>query len=218
MKQYIKQVNLCIKVIIITVGVLLAALYLVPGTQFHKIWSYLATIALAFAPEIWRHVFRLKLSEETELAYYVFLIPAMVMGIDLDVYKTWAPFDKIVHCGSGVLATVVAWEVLEQVFSRKQMPAKWFRYLFMVSFAMLTATLWECFEYGSDKFFGTHMQELISEGVDDTMQDILVALAGSVVTAGLITLISKGVARRVVTKSTVAKSTPKKTVKIVKKA
>lgn len=193
MKQYIKQINLCIKVIIITVGVLLAALYLVPGTQFHKIWSYLATIALAFAPEIWRHVFRLKLSDQTELAYYLFLIPAMVMGIDLDVYKAWAPFDKIVHCGSGMLATVVAWEVLEQVFPKKQMPAKWFRCLFMVCFAIMTAAAWECFEYASDKFFGTHMQELISVGLDDTMQDILVAIAGSIVTTGVIVAVSKNV-------------------------
>lgn len=191
MKRYLKQINLCFKVIIITIGVLLAVLYLVPGTQFYKIWSYLATIALAFAPEVWRHVFHLKLSDETELAYYIFLIPAMIMGIDLDVYKVWKPFDKIVHCGSGVLTTVVAWEVLEQTFTKKQMPAKWFRCLFMIGFAIMAATLWECFEYGSDKFFGTHMQELISEGVDDTMQDILVAIAGSIVTAGLIVLISK---------------------------
>ncbi len=217
MKQYIKQINLCVKVIIITVGVLLSVLYLVPGTQFHKIWSYLATIALAFAPEIWRHVFHLKLSDQTELAYYIFLIPAMVLGIDLDVYKAWAPFDKIVHCGSGVLATVVAWEVLEQVFTKKQMPAKWFRCLFMISFAMLAATLWECFEYGSDKFFGTHMQELISEGVDDTMQDILVALAGSIVTTGLIIAVSKGVAKTTATKPKTAKSkATKKSVKIKK--
>lgn len=193
MKQYIKQINLCIKVVIITVGVLLSILYLVPGTQFYKIWSYLATIALAFAPEIWRHVFRLKLSDQTELAYYIFLIPAMLLGIDLDVYKTWAPLDKIVHCGSGMLATVVAWEILGQVFAKKQLPAKWFRCLFMICFAIMTAAAWECFEYASDKFFGTHMQELISVGLDDTMQDILVAIAGSIITAGLVTIISKDV-------------------------
>ena len=189
MKQYIKQINLCIKVIIITVGVLLSVLYLVPGSQFYKIWSYLATIALAFAPEIWRHIFRLKLSDQTELAYYLFLIPAMVMGIDLEIYKVWVPFDKIVHCGSGVLATVVAWEILEQVFAKKQ-PAKWFRCLFMICFATMTAAAWECFEYGSDKLFGTHMQELISVGLNDTMQDILVAIAGSIVTAGIIVAVS----------------------------
>lgn len=189
MKQYIKQINLCTKVVIISIGVLLSILYLVPGTQFHKIWSYLATIALAFAPEIWRHIFRLKLSDQTELAYYLFLIPAMILGIDLDVYKIWEPFDKIVHCASGALATVVAWEVLEQVFAKKQLPAKWFRYLFMVCFAIMTAALWECFEYGSDKFFGTHMQELISIGLDDTMQDILVAIIGSIITASFIIMI-----------------------------
>ena len=186
MKPYLKQINLCIKVIIITIGVLLSILYLVPGTQFYKIWSYLATIGLAFVPEIWRKIFRLNLSDEAELAYYIFLIPAMVLGIDLDIYKTWAPLDKIAHCASGMLAAVAAWEITGQVFKKKKAAPKWFKYLFMICFVALTAAVWECFEYGNDKLFGTHMQELISVGLDDTMQDILFALAGGILTTGII--------------------------------
>ena len=185
MKQYLKQINLCIKVIIITVGVLLSVLYFVPGTQFYKIWSYLATIALAFVPEIWRHVFKLKASDELELAYYIFLIPAMVLGIDLDIYKVWTPLDKVAHGSSGVLAAVVAWEISGQAYTKKA-ETKWYKYIFMICFAAMTAAVWECFEYGSDKLFGTHMQELISVGLDDTMQDILFALCGGIVTTGLI--------------------------------
>lgn len=190
MKQYLKQINLCIKVIIITVGILLSVLYLVPGTQFYKIWSYLATIALAFAPEVWRHVFRLKASDEVELAYYIFLIPAMVLGIDFDIYKVWAPLDKIAHLSSGVLAAVVAWEISGQAYAKKP-AAKWYKYLFMICFAAMTAAVWECFEYGSDRLFGTHMQELISVGLDDTMQDILFALSGGILTTLLIGILER---------------------------
>ena len=190
MKQYLKQINLCIKVIIITVGVILSVLYLVPGTQFYKIWSYLATIALAFVPEIWRHVFRLKASDEVELAYYVFLIPAMVLGIDLDIYKVWTPLDKIAHLSSGVLAAVVAWEISGQAYAKKP-AAKWYKYLFMICFAAMTAAVWECFEYGSDRLFGTHMQELISVGLDDTMQDILFALIGGILTTSFIGILER---------------------------
>ena len=191
MKRYLKQINLCIKVIIITVGILLSVLYLVPGTQFYKIWSYLATVALAFAPEVWRHVFRLKLSDETELAYYIFLIPAMVLGIDLDIYKVWTPLDKVAHCASGVLAAVVAWEVSGQAYTKKA-ETRWYKYFFMICFAAMTAAVWECFEYGSDKLFGTHMQELISVGLDDTMQDILFALIGGISTTVLIGILERG--------------------------
>ena len=197
MKKYLKQINLCIKVIIITVGVLLSILYLVPGTQFYKIWSYLATIGLAFAPEIWRHVFRLKLSDQLELAYYIFLIPSMVLGIDLDIYKIWTPLDKIAHLSSGVLAAMVAWEVAGQAYTNKrQAPAKWFKYLFMICFAIMTAAVWECFEYSSDKLFGTHMQELISVGLDDTMQDILFATVGGLVTTGFVMLVERNLGTR----------------------
>lgn len=195
MKQYLKQINLCIKVIIVTIGILLSVLYLVPGTQFYKIWSYVATIGLAFVPEIWRYIFRLKISEQTELAYYIFLIPAMILGIDLDIYKVWVPLDKIAHCASGMLAAVVGWEIAGQAFPKKQQ-AKWFKYLFMICFVATTAAVWECFEYGSDKILGTHMQELISVGLDDTMQDILFALGGGIVTTAIIMLLEKPAAKK----------------------
>lgn len=187
MKSYLKQVNLCAKVLVIAAGVIFSVLYLVPGTNFYKIWSYAATIGLAFAPEIWRHLFRMNLSDEGELLYYIFLLPAMIMGIDLDLYRTWDGFDKAVHCFSGMLAVVVAREILLQAFSSKKLPV-WFKILFMVSFTALTAALWECFEFMCDKCFGQHMQELVSTGLDDTMFDIIFALLGGVVTSGLLSV------------------------------
>lgn len=196
MKPYLKQINLCVKVIIVTVGVLLSVLYLVPGTQFYKIWSYLATIALAFAPEIWRYIFKMKLSDHMELAYYLFLIPAMILGIDLDLYKVWVPLDKIVHCLSGVLAAIIAWEITEQASSKRQPMKKWFKYLFIFCFAIMTAAVWECFEYGCDKVLGTHMQELISVGLDDTMQDVLFAATGALVTVAIIGIFEKSAPKK----------------------
>lgn len=200
MKSYIRKINLCFKIIIISIGVILSILYLIPGGQFPKIWSYAATIGLAFAPEIWRYLFRLKISEETELLYYIFLVPAMILGIDFDLYKVWAPLDKVAHCFSGMLAAVAAREILMQAFEKKKMPEIWFKILFMVCFAAFTAAVWECFEFSCDKIAGMHMQELISEGVDDTMYDIIFALIGAIVTSAAFTAVELGTAKAEVKK------------------
>ena len=98
----------------------------------------------------------------------------MVIGIDLDLYRTFDGYDKFVHALSGVFATLIAAEALQNS-APKSDPR--FKLLFMVSFVGLTAAGWEAFEFLYDHTFGGHMQQLISQGLDDTMWDIIFALA-----------------------------------------
>ena len=101
------------------------------------------------------------------------------MGIDFDVYKLVAPFDKIVHTCSGVLTAFGARELIDQASGK---PDKiWFKALWSLSFVALVAVLWECFEFGCDQITGTSMQELIAPGIADTMYDMIVALIGGVI-------------------------------------
>ena len=108
-----KLIKLILKWGIFATGAVLAIIYFIPGTEFHKIWSYVATMALPFAMDILRF-FGIKISDRFEIAYLVFVIPAMVLGIDFDIYKVILPFDKIVHSASGVLAAFGAREIIDQ--------------------------------------------------------------------------------------------------------
>lgn len=179
MKKLIKL----LKIGIVLVGAGLAIAYFIPETGFHKIWSYLATIALPFVMDILR-LLGIKVSKRFELAYLLFIIPAMVMGIDFDVYKIIYPFDKIVHTLSGVLTAFGAAELLDQASGKPDQ--LWFKALFSMAFVALVAVLWECFEFLMDQITGTKMQELIAPGISDTMFDMIVALIGGLIGTVLI--------------------------------
>lgn len=163
---------------ILLTGAILAIVHFIPGTGFTKIWSYLATMALPFVMDILR-IFGIKVSNRFEIAYLIFIIPAMVMGIDFDVYKIIYPFDKIVHGASGVLVAFGAREIIDQASGRPD--EMWFKALFSISFVALTAVLWECFEFSCDQLLGQSMQQLIEPGIADTMWDIIVALIGGMI-------------------------------------
>ena len=167
-----------LKIAILITGAVLAIIHFIPGTNFPKIWSYLATIALPFVMDVLRLI-GVKVSRRFELAYLLFLIPAMVIGIDFDFYKIFYPFDKIVHTLSGVLTAFGARELIDQASGKPD--EMWFKALFSMSFVALVAVLWECFEFTSDQIGGTSMQELIAPGIADTMFDMIVALIGGVI-------------------------------------
>lgn len=167
-----------LKIGIVATGAVLAIIHFIPGTNFPKIWSYLATMALPFAMDVLRLI-GVKVSKRFEIAYLLFLIPAMVVGIDFDVYKIVYPFDKIVHTLSGVLTAFGAREIIDQASGKPDQ--MWFKALFSMAFVAFVAVLWECFEFSADQIAGMHMQELISTGVADTMFDMIVALIGGVI-------------------------------------
>lgn len=176
--RQVERINDVLRIGIIGVGALLTLLFFIPGTGAYKIWSYLATICLVFVPNILR-IIQIKVDDKLEMAYYLFLIPAMVLGINLDWYKVIAPMDKVVHTSSGVLAAFVARSFLIQTTSTEK---PWFKALFVMGFVALSAVLWECFEFSYDQIFDGRMQQLITPGLADTMWDMIVALIGGGVT------------------------------------
>ncbi len=173
-----KVIILLLKIAIVITGSVLAILYFIPGTGFTKIWSYLATLALPFAMDFARLI-GIKVSKRFELAYLLFIIPAMVLGIDFDIYKIIYPFDKIVHTLSGTLTAFGAREIIDQASGKPDQ--MWFKALFSMAFVAFVAAIWECFEFLMDQVTGTNMQELIAPGIQDTMYDMIVALVGGAI-------------------------------------
>lgn len=162
---------------IVLVGAGLTICYFANWGSFDKIWSYLATMALPFATDLLR-ITGLKISKRFEIAYLLFIIPAMIMGIDFNLYKIIYPFDKIVHTLSGVLSAFAAREIIKQTSA---MDKPWFRSLFSLCFVAFTALIWECYEFLMDQVTGTNMQELIIPGIADTMYDMIVAMIGGLI-------------------------------------
>lgn len=196
--NWVKRLNWILGAGVFLSGVVFLVIWALPGESFHKFWSYLATLGLALTPIILRKILHFKISDELVLGYYCFIIPAMVLGIDLDFYKPGPYYDKIVHFFSGVLAVFAARELMYnfKMQTKTQRSTRWFQVLLAVGFAALTAVLWECFEFTCDQFFGQHMQELISEGVADTMYDLISATVGAILASLLLFIPKRETARK----------------------
>ena len=213
MKKFIKQfqktsnlakLDLSIKFLIVISGVALTIMHFIDPVTWHKLPSYLVTIILPFVPDLIAKI-NLHTSTKLRLAYSSFLIIAMVLGIDLDWYKTLIIFgnpsyDKIVHTLSGVFSAFLAKEILDNVYDGKDSAVKSsstsrtseikikkystaFAFLFIISFVFFIAAAWECFEFSYDQLCGGHMQELNAPGVGDTMGDIISAGIGGIIFA-----------------------------------
>ena len=198
MKKKQEKLNLTLKIFVSLFGVGFLIAHFVDPVAWPKIWSYLVTIILPFIPDIFK-LFGLNLTTRLQIAYVLFLGLSMVMGIDFDLYKNWyifgnPCFDKVAHCLSGVLAAFVAKEILDNSYDGKNLKVTGgkaivkhydtrFTWLFIVSFVALTAAAWECFEFLYDQTTGGTMQILISDGLDDTMWDILGALIAGMIAA-----------------------------------
>ena len=213
MKKFIKQfqktsnlakLDLSIKFLIVISGVALTIMHFIDPVTWHKLPSYLVTIILPFIPDLIEKI-NLHTSTKLRLAYSLFLVIAMVFGIDLDWYKNliifgYPSYDKIVHTLSGIFSAFLAKEILDNVYDGKDSAVKStstsstsavkikkystaFAFLFIVSFVFFIAAAWECFEFSYDQLCGGHMQELNAPGVGDTMGDIISAGIGGLIFA-----------------------------------
>ena len=177
-RSKLKILNYILKAIIFLSGLVLMVMFFSKASGTYKIWSYLATMALPFSVDLVR-LLGLKISDRLEAAILIFIIPAMILGIDLDWYKIIYPFDKIVHGASGILAAFGAREIINQASGKPD--NIWFKVTFSICFVSFTAVTWECIEFLIDRFAGTNMQELITPGIEDTMFDLIVAMLGGII-------------------------------------
>ena len=131
-------------------------------------------------PRIMGKIFKIKITSAMELVYVLFIILAQFLGSVVNLYNKIWWYDLFAHFLSGILTSVLSLVVLNWfgVYNRKN---KWFNFLFIISFTLMIASIWEFMEFGTDTFFGMNVQHSIETGVRDTMEDMLVAFLGSLI-------------------------------------
>ena len=206
-----ERINWLLKIIISLIGVLFVVLHFIDPITWYKLPSYLVTIILPYAPEFLKKL-GFATTTRLQLIYGIFIVIAMVLGIDLDWYKTiiimGSPsYDKVVHTLSGVGSAFGAKEILDHFYDgteaidqsgrvlesktgssgkstiKRKIYHSGFALLFIVCFVAFIAAMWECYEFTYDKLCGGHMQELNAPGIDDTMGDIISATVAGFITA-----------------------------------
>lgn len=140
-----------------------------------------ATVPLVLLlPRIISNIFKIKITSAMELVYIIFIILAQFAGSVVNLYnKVWW-YDLFAHFLSGILTAILSLVILDWfgIYKEKN---KGFNFLFIISFTLMVASLWEFLEFGVDTFFGMNVQHSIDTGVRDTMEDMLIAFLGSLI-------------------------------------
>ena len=125
-----------------------------------------------------------------EIVYVIFIILAHFVGSVVNLYnKVWW-YDLFAHFLSGILTAILSLVIMNflKVYNDKN---KLFNVIFIISFTLMIASLWEFLEYGADTFLKMNVQHSIETGVSDTMEDMLVAFLGSIIVSILYIIESK---------------------------
>ena len=170
----IKKIN--IFMIVIT---LLGSLYfaIIKANDFVFIIKNMSIILSINALYIIQKIFKIRINESINFIYILFIFIAHFLGVIVNLYDEVYWYDKFVHFSSGIVSTLAAVYIL---IKSKQNKNIILNVIFMLSFAMLIASVWEIFEYLSSLLFNVDPQKVISTGVADTMGDIIIALFGSI--------------------------------------
>lgn len=165
---------------------------------YDRLLGSISIILVLFILRLFSKLFKLKINSKMEFFYVLFIILAQFLGSVVNLYNTVWWYDLFIHFLSGVLTAILALVIMNW-FSVYKEKNKTFNVLFIISFTLMVASIWEFLEFGADSFLKMNVQHSIETGVCDTMEDMLVALLGSIIV--VITYLlegSKGFVKKIV--------------------
>lgn len=121
----------------------------------------LLSLILLFAPLFIQNKFEITLPNDLEIAIYLFIFSAEILG-EIDNFFGIIPYwDIILHTINGFLATAVGFSLVDLINKNSKNINLSPFYLCLVAFcfSMTIGVLWEFFEYGCDKFLNVDMQK-----------------------------------------------------------
>lgn len=121
----------------------------------------LLSLILLFAPLFIQNKFEITLPNDLEIAIYLFIFSAEILG-EIDNFFGIIPYwDIILHTINGFLATAVGFSLVDLLNKNSKNINLSPFYLCLVAFcfSMTIGVLWEFFEYSCDNFLNVDMQK-----------------------------------------------------------
>lgn len=173
-----------------------SAVLMIYSTVFqlqHQLYAKLGYLAMAFGVQLIGPlvVKALKLKEAWGLLFWaqLFIAVAMIIGNTLNGYAI-PYFDKVLHFSSGILICAVITLVycwLKQSWTESTPRDYLLKCLSIQGINMMIAFLWECFEFGCLIFLKIDAINHYTQGVYDTMTDMIVCFLGGLIFLFLLT-------------------------------
>ena len=155
-----KRSSLVIYLILRFLVIICMILQILRGDLNNALLCLLALILL-FAPLFIQNKFEITLPNDLEIAIYLFIFSAEILG-EIDNFFGIIPYwDIILHTINGFLATAVGFSLVDLLNKNSKNINLSPFYLCLVAFcfSMTIGVLWEFFEYGCDKFLNVDMQK-----------------------------------------------------------
>lgn len=155
-------------------------------------------IFLIFVPDILNRIMRVKIPAVMEIIFVAFNFCCLILGDVVDFYGRIPWWDSLEHGMSGVLLGILGYVIINtfnSVEGNKLRYSPFFVSLWVISFALAVGAVWEIIEFITDGLFGLNSQQFMEtsgtydngvplvghEALRDTMEDLMLDLAGSFV-------------------------------------
>ena len=157
-------------------------------------------IFLIFLPKMVRRIMHLKIPPIMEILFVTFCFCTLILGDVADFYGRFGWWDKLQHALSGCLLGILGYIIINTFNKFDGYKVKFspvFVCFWVACFSMAAGALWEIMEFTTDELFGLNSQQYLQtrgtfddaqpllghEALRDTMYDLMLDLAGSVVIA-----------------------------------
>ncbi len=167
-----KKINNFIIVVLIVFSYMIA-LYNLKRKLMVRFLIAITILPVLFVPKIFRKL-KIKIDDNLEFLYLVFIVFAYFLGTVLNFYESFVHYDTLMHFLSGVFEAFLA------IMLFKKSDSKIYNILFILGFVALISSAWEIFEFTASKALNVDPQRVELTGVDDTMKDLIVAFIGGI--------------------------------------
>ena len=155
--------------------------------QWQHAFIVAAVMAGTIAPELLRRQLPIEIPSEIQILAILFVFATLFLGEVRDYYERFWWWDLSLHATAGLLMGLLGFMIVYALNESRSVQLRMrpsFVALFAFAFGLAIGNIWEIFEFAMDRTFGLTMQKPTPgdpSGLTDTMQDLIVNLAGAAI-------------------------------------
>lgn len=178
-----RQINRVFRWVYVSFGVALIVVYAFQRDAYHLGISLGVPLVPAALALIYR-VLRVRPVQQISFSVLAFVFLSYPLGCCVDFYRLVPGFDKLAHTLSGVFVSQLALALYYALKPGHRIEQKDGRLAlaFMFLGSMAVAGMWEIAEYFLNLLTGLDVQRVLTTGVSDTVQDMIVCMLGTLAT------------------------------------
>lgn len=155
-------------------------------------------MVIIFIPKMLDRIVHIRLPKVMEIIFVAFCFCSLILGDVADFYGKFHWWDDLQHGISGILLGILGYSLINTFNSVDGTKIKFsplFVSLWVISFALSVGAIWEIIEFVTDGLFGLNSQQFLEgsgtfdeaaplvghEALRDTMEDLMLDLAGSLI-------------------------------------